>query len=617
MPKPGSGETEADFIGRCVPIVLEEGTAKDNEQAVAICYSIWREQKMNMNDILLKAIRSRQQKRTEFGYGILTADRYVQTMLDAAGLEVCHRYGSTKQTSFLDAMEKASQTLVYSNEDMEVLEKARDSFKSVKLPDEVELPKNCLMVFKHVLTTPRKDRDGDILRTEGLSVDPKMLLLWQHVHTMPIGKMLAVAEHSNKRISLYSCIIDMNDLCHDAAVMVDNEMGRFSHGFRALEFDRVKARDGEEAGFDIKRGEIIEESLVSVPANIDAQTEEVLLSLVEGGKLTSPIMKQVGRGIRDHRPVSVPVQLNLKVMLNGQEVKCEDEPGSRKEEEKADGVTPPEETNEGDEVQVEKAKDDKVEDQEKPVEGVDVCPKCGSENINDGVCGDCGAKVEAEEEPEEEKASDKVCAECGGDIGEDGACKECGAKPGKEEEKPEDEDKSAPVLQTKGLPYGQLLGSWEFIAQELRSKAEKFLADSGRIKSMPVDQPRNYWVGIVATYLDYCIVGIESMTTSPPDTYYKCKWQAGPDGKPEFIGEPKEVEVSVSTVIREKELLAKVKSTCVGFKTNPNVDHAMSVVLAHASREQRNKMVGLLQSLQEIDKRTDKVKQYLSIVGRS
>jgi ribosomal protein L32 len=311
--------------------------------------------------------------------------------------------------------------------------------------------------------------------------------------------------------------------------MVDNEMGRFSHGFRALEFDRVKARDGEEAGFDIKRGEIMEESQVSVPANIDAQTEEVLLSLVEGGKLTSPIMKQVGRGIRDHRPVSVPVQLNLKVMLNGQEVKCEDEPGSRKEEEKADGVTPPEETHEGDEVQVEKAKDDKVEDQEKPVEGVDVCPKCGSENINDGVCGDCGAKVEAEEEPEEEKASDKVCAECGGDIGEDGACKECGAKPGKEEEKPEDE---------KG----------------------------------------------------------PNKPTCP-----ECGGDSITDGICDDCGE------DVGTTEEDDEEEEK----------SIDVDHAMAVVLAHASREQRNKMVGLLQSLQEIDKRTDKVKQYLSIVGRS
>lgn len=45
MPEPGKNEKEEDFISRCVPIVIEEGTAKDNDQAVAICYSLWREHK--------------------------------------------------------------------------------------------------------------------------------------------------------------------------------------------------------------------------------------------------------------------------------------------------------------------------------------------------------------------------------------------------------------------------------------------------------------------------------------------------------------------------------------------------------------------------------------------
>jgi hypothetical protein len=43
LPKPSEGETEKDFVGRCVPIVIHEGTAKDPSQAAAICYSIWRE----------------------------------------------------------------------------------------------------------------------------------------------------------------------------------------------------------------------------------------------------------------------------------------------------------------------------------------------------------------------------------------------------------------------------------------------------------------------------------------------------------------------------------------------------------------------------------------------
>jgi hypothetical protein len=40
---PRKGETQSEFIGRCVPVVIREGRPKD--QAVAICYSMWRRSK--------------------------------------------------------------------------------------------------------------------------------------------------------------------------------------------------------------------------------------------------------------------------------------------------------------------------------------------------------------------------------------------------------------------------------------------------------------------------------------------------------------------------------------------------------------------------------------------
>ena len=45
MPKPGKNESQKDFVSRCVPMVLEEGAAKDQKQAAAICYSMYRESK--------------------------------------------------------------------------------------------------------------------------------------------------------------------------------------------------------------------------------------------------------------------------------------------------------------------------------------------------------------------------------------------------------------------------------------------------------------------------------------------------------------------------------------------------------------------------------------------
>jgi len=273
---------------------------------------------MSINETMLEAIKARQQKRSEFGYGIVTADQYVSTLQDVVGLDVCYHYASKGQTSFADALQKAANTLVYSNPDMVV--EAKDAASMKRLQKRFDFPKNTLMAFQHVLTTPKKDRDGDIMRTEGAIPDPRMLLLWQHVPTLPIGKMVGIVKHTKRLLSLVSAIVDMNDLSHDAAVMVDNGMGRFSHGFHALEFEEMKGSDGEVSGFDVKSFEIMEESLVSVPSNTDADTQEVFMSLVEGGKLTSPLMKRYGKSIREHWPKSMPVEIDLTVKLNGEEI---------------------------------------------------------------------------------------------------------------------------------------------------------------------------------------------------------------------------------------------------------------------------------------------------------
>ena len=354
-------------------------------------------------------------------------------------------------------MQKAAGTLSYINPGMEIKAKGEDV-----LPSTIERPKNTLMVFRHVLTTSTKDRDGDILRTSGAKPDPRMLLLWQHVHTLPIGKMLAVAGHTKDELQLYSCIIDMNDLCHDAAVMVDNGMGRFSHGFRALNFLEIKEGRDSAGGFDVKEFEILEESLVSVPANPDAETEEVLLSLVEDGKLTSPLMKDYGQAVRLHRPIRIPVQFDVKVSVDNQEVKSHAiEPRDEKREGERPGTGPSEKAeavvDEGWEEEKSTENDEvKAKADEKP--GTDgfgkvECPECGEEVVpdEDGECPECGATIE-EEKPEEEKQliddpasggtlavppkqgygkedMKMVCPECDyTGPGKEGKCPKCGAK---------------------------------------------------------------------------------------------------------------------------------------------------------------------------------------------
>jgi hypothetical protein len=43
MPKPVKGESEKDYVSRAIPMLLKEGTAKDQSQAAAIAYSMYEE----------------------------------------------------------------------------------------------------------------------------------------------------------------------------------------------------------------------------------------------------------------------------------------------------------------------------------------------------------------------------------------------------------------------------------------------------------------------------------------------------------------------------------------------------------------------------------------------
>lgn len=442
MPKPNSAESKQDFVTRCIPIVLDDGTAKDNDQATAICHSIWereREKTMTPNEQLLAAIRSRKTKATEFAYGILTCDRYVATMADRLGLDTCYRLFATRTTSFQDILQKASEMLVYSNQDMDNVLVAKAK-KIDTLPGDIQIPKNTLMVFKHTLTSTRKDRDGDVLHADGMVPDPKMLLLWQHMPTCPIGKFLGVQEQNENFLKVYSCIVDMNDLCHDAAVMIDNDMGRFSHGFRALEFEELKTSDGKACGFNVKKGEIMEESLVSVPANIDAQGEEVLLSLVEGGKLTSSVMKSVGQVLREKRPAqSQGIAFATTTGDSSVEFRCTSF------------------------AELKQAMDS----------------------------GLLGKGESNEDKPRNRKE------EAGGE-GQTGAP---GEENGRAGEGKEDETTGEEMKQAKYyVPYACLEGSSEWVRENLHNKAPKYLADSG------VTVGENDWISVIATYSTYVVL---------------------------------------------------------------------------------------------------------------
>jgi hypothetical protein len=52
MPKPRPTESKSEYISRCIPYVIKEGTAKDEKQAAAICNSMWEEKMSNFHVIV-------------------------------------------------------------------------------------------------------------------------------------------------------------------------------------------------------------------------------------------------------------------------------------------------------------------------------------------------------------------------------------------------------------------------------------------------------------------------------------------------------------------------------------------------------------------------------------
>lgn len=606
---------------------------------------------MTRNDELLNVVSRRGIKSEPFGYGIRPADVYVRTLQETIGLDRCYRYASQGNTSFNDVLRKAAKTLTYANPEMVVQEKGQD------FPGELELPKNTLMAFRHVLTTDRKDRDGDVLHSSGADVDPSMLLLFQHVHTMPIGKLVIVEEKTASRLVVVSCVVDVNSVAHDAAVMIDNGMGRFSHGFRAMEFSEIKG-----GGFDVTKFEIMEESLVSVPANIDAATEDVLLTLVEGGKLTSPLLKDIGRGLRDRRPASVPVTIDLE----GSDEKQDSSAGGR-------AVSSPEKADGGGDEGREEA--DEAGDQKASNVSLNGPGKANAAKLV------TAGKVTTEGswDPPSADDSDTFIEENGMDgyakwflgkrSGSDEETKAAWAYPfsgdfknvsrpglvairqraGQQDEtdifeaageliEKIDAEKDADP-QTKF--YAEMAGSYESVIEKLREQVrEKF------------ENSRDTYVWIEATLPDYVLVCVEKAAAR---TFYKMGW-AMEEGSPKLTGTQEEVEVNTSVILSPKKdikagrVLSKsnegkirearddvdearktemdrgakalLKNASSNLSTvldslgpadedgKSSLEDSMTAILLGADKTQRTTLIETLQMLNRAEERAEKLKRY-------
>lgn len=203
-----------------------------------------------------------------------------------------------------------------------------DSGFETKAYKDKELVDGAILQFDGVCSTKNKDRDGDVIETKGLALDVRMPLLWQHAQFSPVGKHVSLVSHDEKAWVSNWAIAD-TELGRDAATLVKFGALRLSIGFKPLELKPLSIEEnsaGEKyvTGWHILKAAVVETSLVSVPANADANILRVFEKEFDGickalPKLKHDAVKHWAKSISDNRPTIVQgVTLETKDTMGGE-----------------------------------------------------------------------------------------------------------------------------------------------------------------------------------------------------------------------------------------------------------------------------------------------------------
>ncbi len=140
------------------------------------------------------------------------------------------------------------------------------SFLEVKEYDEDE------RVIRGIATTPNPDRVGDVVDPLGVEFKNPMPLLWQHDARAPVG-LVTFDKPTKKGITFEAKLPKiteggaLRDRIEEAWQTVKAGLVRaVSIGFRTLEYEIIQ----ETGGIKFNRSEVMELSLVTIPANADA-----------------------------------------------------------------------------------------------------------------------------------------------------------------------------------------------------------------------------------------------------------------------------------------------------------------------------------------------------------
>ena len=230
MPTPHPDkETREEFLSRCIPAVLGDGAAQDQDQAVAMCSQMWRDAKketsmesLKPDDVLLAGIS---------GLAVVDSARRIA---GAAGTQQAYSLLEIKQ-----------------------------------LDDD-------LRFLRGVATTPEPDRMGDVVEPLGVKFKNPIPLLWQHDARQPVGSA-KLGRPGKDGITFEARIPKvaepgrLKDRLDEVWQSIKAGLVKgVSIGFKSIEMSFLK-----EGGIRFLQSEILELSLVTIPANASATIDEI------------------------------------------------------------------------------------------------------------------------------------------------------------------------------------------------------------------------------------------------------------------------------------------------------------------------------------------------------
>lgn len=427
--------------------------------------------------------------------GIIQASAYITDAM-RCGESVCKSY--FKGTDFNSLLKESTSRLTYApsvEREFEAKLTGRSDLKLLLPVDSIEkFPENTLLGFHNVITNTDEDRDGDILETDGATVTKEMPLLWQHIHTLPIGKMVTVLEHTKDVLRVVTALLDLNDLTEDAAKLIEAGALAISHGFTVSAWEERNGPDGEKPkrdeffGFRVLEFEIMEQSLVSVPSNRGAIIEQF-----SRGNLKSGLFKAYAKNLWGEEPVSAPVEIELFESI-----------GDRSQS---------------------------------------IMVRSGVDGNGNMLLPGLDFEDTLEKMRDNKSMRDATKASAQGVV-ETYIPEMSGPSSSSLSSSPDIVSLSGDDIECKGR---FLTGSWEWVEDILQQSARSYL----QLQGVSVDD--DSWVHLAGTFSSHAVVFVDNMNN---DKHYKIKWKMS-DDSPVWSGKPEEVEISTTVESRERMLLAQ------------------------------------------------------------